>query len=416
MAISGVGGAVRRICLYEWSPDSLLPLAWLRPVWDLRAGALTLEERVRRVFPSVPLRYAGRPALEPLWKERRGESLTDPVPANGTLFLEAGVGLGAGSAESLLEIRGPCRLRTRDGIVGYVPADGAPDLIPGGVETGAALARAGGTWREHELDLPVLRALPDLVRHQSRLLLDDLAIAGGRALRPEEVPGVAVLGGAPVWLSGTAVIDPGTTLDGRRGAIWIGDGVEVTHGTWLKGPAAVGAGSILLGGVIGPIVALGPHCRVRGEVTDTIVQGYSNKVHDGFIGHSYVGEWVNLGALTTCSNLKNNYSEVRLDIDGRGVPTGLEKLGVLIADHAKTAIGSLLSTGTVIGVGANVFGGAGLGGKYVPMFAWGVADGGRKGSYDLERFLEAARRVMSRRNASMSPAYEALLRRVFASC
>ena len=160
-------------------------------------------------------------------------------------------------------------------------------------------------------------------------------------------------------------------------------------GTRLEGPCYVGPGARVLGGyvrasILGPAVSV-----VRGEVSSTIFNGYANKAHDGFVGHSVIGHWVNLGAGTTTSNLKNTYGTVRLDGGrARTIDTGRQFLGSLIGDHAKTAIGTMLPTGTVVGAGANVFGG-GLG-KYVPPFSWGAS-----GDVQLteDGFLRIAERV-----------------------
>jgi UDP-N-acetylglucosamine diphosphorylase / glucose-1-phosphate thymidylyltransferase / UDP-N-acetylgalactosamine diphosphorylase / glucosamine-1-phosphate N-acetyltransferase / galactosamine-1-phosphate N-acetyltransferase len=141
----------------------------------------------------------------------------------------------------------------------------------------------------------------------------------------------------------------------------------------------------------------GPECRVRGEVSASVFLGYSNKSHDGFVGHSILGHWVNLGAGTTTSNLKNTYGPVRLEVDGERIETGRINVGSLIGDHAKTAIGTMLGTGTVISAGANVFG-APMPPKYIPPFAWGCT----KERMTEEGFLRVAERVLARRNVAFS--------------
>src|SRR5207302_11447268 len=149
-------------------------------------------------------------------------------------------------------------------------------------------------------------------------------------------------------------------------------GVEVRTGTRLEGPLWVGANTHVLGGPI-RASAIGPHCRVRGELAGCVFLGYANKAHDGFVGHSVIGRWANLGAGTITSNLKNTYGAVRLDVAGAAIDTGLTNLGSLIGDHVKTANGSLLATGTVIGGGPHAFG-AVRPLKYVPPLAWGVVE------------------------------------------
>jgi UDP-N-acetylglucosamine diphosphorylase/glucosamine-1-phosphate N-acetyltransferase len=145
--------------------------------------------------------------------------------------------------------------------------------------------------------------------------------------------------------------------------------------------------------------SIGDHCKVRGEFSSSVVLSHSNKGHAGFVGHSYLGRWVNLGAMTTTSNLKNTYGPVQLWTPTGLRDTGQQFLGTLFGDHAKTGIGTMLSTGTVIGAGANVFG-ANMPPRVVPPFAWG--DGEPYDTYDVTRFLSVAERVMSRRDVQLS--------------
>jgi hypothetical protein len=152
----------------------------------------------------------------------------------------------------------------------------------------------------------------------------------------------------------------------------------------------------------------GPECRVRGEIASSVFLGYGNKAHEGFVGHSVVGHWVNLGAGTTTSNLKNTYGPVRLEVEGARIETGRSNLGTLFGDHAKTAVGTMLPTGAVVGAGANVFG-ATVTPKYVPAFSWGC--GGERLSE--EGFLTVARRVLARRDVAWSDARQSSLRRTY---
>ena len=157
-------------------------------------------------------------------------------------------------------------------------------------------------------------------------------------------------------------------------------------------------------------VTFGPMCRVGGEIECTIFQGHTNKAHDGFLGHSYVGEWVNLGAGTTNSDLKNNYSPVRVTLAGRIHDTGMLKMGSLLGDHVKTGIGTLLNTGGVVGTGCSIFGG-GVQPTFVPPFVWG--GGGRYQEYRMKDFIETAARVMLRRELTLEENQRRLLESVY---
>ena len=186
----------------------------------------------------------------------------------------------------------------------------------------------------------------DLVGALEALLVADCA--DFRAAPTSGVPdGSIVLGDPTDVIVLGASVEPGVVFDVRHGAVVIDEAVEVRHGTRLEGPVYAGPGTRLLGGFIRSSV-FGPECRVRGEIAASVFLGYANKAHDGFVGHSVVGHWVNLGAGTTTSNLKNTYGLVRLEVHGQRIETGRHNLGTLFGDHAKTAIGTMLATGTVV--------------------------------------------------------------------
>jgi len=168
--------------------------------------------------------------------------------------------------------------------------------------------------------------------------------------------------------------------------------------TRLCGPAYIGRDSHLLGGSV-ECVSIGAVCRIRGEISSTVCLGYTNKQHDGHMGHAYLGRWVNLGAETTNSDLKNNYGPVRIWTPSGEQDSGEVKLGCLLGDHVKTGIGLLLNTGTVVGAGSNLYG-AEMPPKFVPPFSWGTGE--QLVEYRLDKFLEVAERAMARRNVQIS--------------
>jgi UDP-N-acetylglucosamine diphosphorylase/glucosamine-1-phosphate N-acetyltransferase len=158
-------------------------------------------------------------------------------------------------------------------------------------------------------------------------------------------------------------------------------------------------------------VSIGKVCKVGGEVEDMIMMDYSNKQHAGFIGHSYLGSWVNLGADTNCSDLKNNYSQVKIKLSSGEVDTGMQFLGVLVGDHTKTAINTMFNTGTVAGFSSNIFG-AGFPDKYIPSFSWGGSDAGFI-EYDPEKSIKTAKIVTARRNVPFTASDEKLFKNIF---
>jgi len=252
----------------------------------------------------------------------------------------------------------------------------------------------------------VLHGVYDLVRALAHLLPDDV-----RALLGDSDPlpmGSVVLGDPAAIALHDAAVEPGVVFDVRNGPVVLESGAEVRSGARLEGPLWIGANTHVLGGPV-RASAIGPRVNVRGEVSTSVFLGYANKAHDGFVGHSVIGRWANLGAGTVTSNLKNTYGRVRLDVAGTALDTGLQFLGTLVGDHAKTAIGTLLSTGTVIGTGANVFEGV-RSPKYVAPFAWG-GDGAAR--MTREGFLTVAGRVLPRRDVAVDDAMRALLGRVY---
>jgi UDP-N-acetylglucosamine diphosphorylase/glucosamine-1-phosphate N-acetyltransferase len=215
-----------------------------------------------------------------------------------------------------------------------------------------------------------------------------------------------------VLVAEDAVVGPYAVLDAREGPIVVGRRARIAPHTVVTGPCVIGEGTQLLGGFVSG-TTFGPECRVAGEVEASVWQGYGNKRHHGFVGHSVIGEWVNLGALTTTSDLKNNYGSVRVWVDGRELDSGSPKVGAFVGAHAKTGIGSLLPTGASVGTGANLFGGGVFAPKRVPPFAWW--DGTASAEHALDRFLATARVAYGRRARVFTPADERACRELFAS-
>lgn len=204
-----------------------------------------------------------------------------------------------------------------------------------------------------------------------------------------------------------------TTINAKTGKIYIGKNAEVMEGCNLRGPIALCEGAKFnLGAKIYGATTIGPYSKIGGEVNNIVVQGYSNKGHDGFVGNSVVGEWCNFGADTNSSNLKNNYSEVKLWSykHKKFVGTGLQFTGVIMGDHAKTAINTQLNTGTIIGVAANIFK-TGFPPNLVDNFSWGGMRGDEK--FTINKVYEVAEKMMNRRKISLTQADKDILRYIF---
>jgi UDP-N-acetylglucosamine diphosphorylase/glucosamine-1-phosphate N-acetyltransferase len=262
---------------------------------------------------------------------------------------------------------------------------------------------AGGTLIHHPWDL---------VEHNGEQIALDFRT---RSARPFARPGdtaPAVVGPRDrLWIDPTAGVEPMTVVDTTRGPVVIDREAVVTAFSRLEGPCYVGLGTHVLGAKVRGGTTLGPHCRIGGEVEASIVHGYSNKYHDGFLGHSYLGEWINLGAGTHNSDLRNDYGEVTVTVNGRPVRTGLNKVGCFLGDHTKSGLGALLNTGTNAGIFCNLLPG-GLLPKYVPSFcSWW--NGTLTDRVELPQMLETAATVMRRRGCEMTEIHAALYRTLF---
>lgn len=361
------------------------PFQTARPVSECRAGAWLIRERWEAIADAAATAIFAPPHLH-AFVEDGVPPVRGVTPVAGPAFIGRSDFAPTGVAPELPEE--PARLMNEGHVVGW--------WVPGG----ASWSGPDATGDDVELDGLLLHGAYDLVTGLEHFLAGDVADflrEGG-----DTIPDGSIVIGDPheVVVLGAGV-EPGVVFDVRQGAVVLEQHAYVRSGSRLEGPLYVGPGSEILGGTVGRS-ALGPRCRVRGEVSTSVFFGYANKAHDGFLGHSAVGRWVNLGAGTTNSNLKNTYGAVRLDLGGERIETGRQLLGALIGDHAKTAIGTLLPTGAIVGVGANVFGAAHVP-KHVPAFAWGLA-GERE---TLDGFLTTARRVLPRRSVEVTDAVAA---------
>ena len=229
-----------------------------------------------------------------------------------------------------------------------------------------------------------------------------------QACRIPEIMSRYPLCGDNLWLGENVDLASGTALDTQNGPIILDSGVKVMPHCYLEGPLYVGPGStIKAGATIYGESSFGIGNRLAGEIGESTFSDFANKQHDGFIGHAVLGSWINLGAMTTNSDLKNNYGNVRVDLGFGTRDTGLRFVGLMMGDHGKTAIGTLFNTGTCVGFASNIFGGE-MPPKYVEDYSWGGLP--QSPSYDVEKAIETAAIVMSRRGCQLSEAGKNLMR------
>ncbi|MDI1354629.1 MAG: GlmU family protein [bacterium] len=249
-------------------------------------------------------------------------------------------------------------------------------------------------------------------KNAEAIRLDFELITSGRSSAPLS-SSVTVIGDKRLIFLEEGAQAEACVLNTVGGPIYLGKNSEVMEGSAVRGPFSLGEKSTLkLGTKIYGATTIGPHCKIGGEVTNSVILGYSNKAHDGFLGNSVIGEWCNLGADTNNSNLKNNYGEVKLFNyeKNKQVDTGLQFCGLIMGDHSKSGINTMFNTGTVVGVGCNIYGG-GFPSTHIPDFSWGGSEGIE--THRIEKLFETAAIVYERRGLSFTETDREILKEVF---
>lgn len=379
--------------------SQLLPLTFTRPVGHLRPGILRLSEG-----------WYVRSGLGVGFRTEAYLSTAFPMPQEGPSYeVDGALYPGDELVAAVLDLR-PGEVLTHAGRALAFRVEGS--AFPGAAD-----------WRLPPGHLKQVPFAGEVLRYErpwhffqlagKAIAQDFVLLTEGRRSQPLSALNTVVGDPDRVFLEEGAVVEA-CILNTNGGPIYIGKDAEVMEGSIIRGPFMLGDhAQVKMGAKIyGPTV-VGPACRVGGEINNSIISGYSNKAHDGFLGNSVLGEWCNLGADTNNSNLKNTYGPVQVfSYAEHGlVDSGLQFCGLIMGDHAKSGINTMFNTGTVVGVSANVFG-SGFPPKHVPGFAWGSSNG--FAVYEVEKALVTARRVMERRGIVLTSADEAILRHVFA--
>ena len=426
------------------------PLAWSVPVCELRCGLLNGRERV-----------AATAGVEPVLLVR---GMLQGLAAAGGYRAGMGDVIAAGQDILLLSARlafhwdlleramaaaeaGPVAWRDAEGWLAVtVPAGGVAAAMQGWRQWERDADEAG-CWRDPAAPLPgfepataadpesvdgALSRIWDLVPATAAAIAADLQRLGGRLparrtwgavpdgeaawaeatdLAPLDAaawPGVTVRGDAPVLAGADIDLAPGTVIDAKAGPVVLGRGVRVLPHSYLEGPLYLGNHSLVKAGTtIYGETSIGAVCKVAGEIGESTFLDFVNKQHEGFIGHAYLGSWCNLGALTTCSDLKNTYGNIRVDLGHGAEDSGRRFVGLLMGEHGKTAIGTMFNTGTTVGFSSNVFS-SGFPDKCLPCYTWG--DGGGTERQDHARALATAATVMQRRGCRCTPGHDEVFR------
>ncbi len=372
-----------RVIIYEDNQEKFYPLTNLFPQFGLRLGAKVIAEHTASFFKRNKMAFAARAQF----------GLESVRPAQPSLYLSGRLLLNENFRLPAVDTE----LKIESETVGFFkktpPYPNTLDEIKEVIT---------GMKESKQVNGMVVRNIWDLITHNTTMLIKHYSLKRrkGSTIRN------AYVKGKNIHVAKGAKVHKLTFLDVTDGPIFIDRDAEVRPFSTVIGPSYIGTGAIIDQAKV-VRSSIGPYCRIGGEVEDSIFQGYSNKHHEGFIGHSFIGEWVNLGALTTNSDLKNNYGTIRVHICGKDHDTGAIKLGCFIGDHSKLGIGTLIPTGAVIGSFVN-FAGGGMMPRFVRDFQWIV--GREEEDYDLEKAIRTAQIVMKRRNVNMSRQYKETIR------
>ena len=364
--------------------DHLLPLTYTRPVALLRCGILTIAEKYQK--RGFEVGYETEEYLQEKFPSVQHDILVSGSVCPTDSFIDAITSLTEGQAliqdDQLLAFKGANWADTPTEIF---PFNDVLNLI----------IRPWDIWTKNAAEMNI--DFDVLTKDRFSAPIDSSNTVFGDRIFLEE--------GARVKAS---------ILNATSGPIYLAQNAEVMEGSIVRGGLALGAHSALkLGTKVYGATTLGPHCKVGGEINNSVILGYSNKGHDGFLGNSAIGEWCNLGADTNNSNLKNNYDEVKAwsYVDGRFSKTGQQFCGLIMGDHSKSGINTMFNTGTVVGVSANVYG-AGFPRNFIPSFTWGGPQGTTE--YMIKKALDTANRMMQRRGLQVDDVERTILEKVYA--
>jgi UDP-N-acetylglucosamine diphosphorylase/glucosamine-1-phosphate N-acetyltransferase len=409
--------------------DALYPFSILHPAFELRCGALRLFEKVQRRFPASNLAFHGREAQCASFHARFG---TNPATA-AHLSQAASILVLQGNVLLTKQLHTALVSAIVSAIVQHLADTQALVFTSNDAPFAAYFSKEAflnapnieeictmeGVLFEtsKRIEIPEVRIIThlwDAIKYSTLALQDDAEFfTMNGSQQANGLQGVYALNPENISIGENAQISPCVVIDARKGSVLIGANVEIQPHVSIVGPCYLGDNALVKAGTrLYEGTSLGEHSKVAGEIKNTIFQGFGNKQHDGCLGYSFISEWVNLGAGTDVSDLKNNYGTIRVRFSpdkAREINTGTTSLGLLAGDHTKSAINTSFNTGTVTGVGANVF--EAQPDKFVRSFSWG----GQPTSplFEEEKAIELARTVMLRRKRELAPEEEHLLRTEF---
>lgn len=394
-----------QICFFE---DNLLskfhPLTLSRPIFDLRTGILTLGRKWHLQLQSQAAEPQG------ILRSQLKGNFAETVPKTGpVLWINPRFLPTPPLAKQVSELKINEALLNKDQLVAGLVTKDTHNLW---ADSGYNLQELNVIQFDPE-PKTVLENIWDLfLLNGSEIKADISRIGSAETVDPAKYPGVHFVNSKQVFAGKGVVIEPGAVIVAEKGPVYLGENCTIMANSVVRGPSAICEESVVkAGSKIYEETTIGPVCKVAGEISNSVFHSYCNKAHDGFVGNSLFGQWCNLGADTNTSNLKNNYSTIRLTDweSGEEYETGQQFIGTIMGDHSKTGINAMLNTGTVCGVSCNIFA-SGYPPKFIPSFRW-VSDNDMI-PYQFDKALETMRRMMARRGKELTPEYEKMMRAI----
>lgn len=382
-----------QVTLFDQPKDhqNLLPITYLKSIADIRMGIFSIREKwekhLQHAVEILAVAY------------QQGKY---PIPASYDLLVRSNVLPNPKLLSAISKLSVGQRLVQGDQLIA-ARVDTSFDPHKLGFEGLSPIVYRG--------ELTVIHRTWDIFQQNGEAIIQDFELLD-RAASQQRTDPHTIIYGSDIYVEEGASVKA-AILNAETGPIYIGKNASVQEGAIIRGPFALGDHShVSMGAKLRGGVTLGPHCKIGGEASYCVLQGYSNKSHDGYLGSSVIGEWCNLGADTNNSNLKNNYENVKMwDYTKKSfIDTGLQFCGLVMGDHSKSAINTMFNTGTTIGISSNIFG-SGFPRNIMPSFSWGGP--AKTMTYALDKALATMDRVMSRREKSLTEVDIAMITHIF---
>lgn len=410
-----------QVLIFEDSAvNNFYPISQTRPLWEIRCGMFSMRERLevlckKEFGQQTKFHYFCREELSELYRKKYPElKIDENIPYDDDLLILNGRLLSINNINSLEKNKIYNRngsfaaslidkdtLKNITSLINIISKQDNSEINDLGLET-----------IEDDSNFEIAEYIWQVVLENGEMIKNDFKLLDQKNNNFENYDVTFIGDKSQIYIEKDVKIDPLVVIDATKGPVIISSGVEINSFTRIEGPGFIGKNSLLISAKMREGCSIGEMCRVGGEVEDAIFHSFSNKYHDGFIGHAYIGEWVNLGALTTNSDLKNNYSNVKCYIPDEIIDTKSNKVGCFIGDYTKTSIGTLMNTGSSIGVGAMIVHSGRMTPPHTSDFTWFIKNQLRE-LPDWKDFIDSCKMMMSRRGQNFTDEHEQVLKNIF---